>query len=338
MNKLCTLLLTLPLGMLAVACAGTASAPAAEEESVNIVWPAAPEQARIAFVRQFSKPADLGLRESFSRKLRDALVGGDDRAMTRPYALAVNASSIVIADPGAAVVHVFDLKRKTFRQVKDVGKLYLESPIGVALGEDRLYIADSVLNKVFILDNRLKLLAFIEDLQRPTSIVFDPIQRRLYVADTLAHEIRVFDRDGKDLFSIGERGETDLQFNYPSHLAFADDRLFVNDTMNFRIQVFGPDGRHLQTFGKHGVGSGHFTQPKGVAADSIGHVYVADALSNRVQIFDRDGTFLLGFGGPGDAPGSFQMPAGLAIWKDMIYVADSFNHRVQVFQYLRQEN
>lgn len=338
MNSRWALVLTFPLAVLAGACATGGAEPAMEKETVNIVWPEAPEQARISYVRQFSKPEDLGLRESFSRKLRDALVGSDDRTMTRPYALAVDDVNVVVADPGAAVVHVFDLKRKTFRQVKDAGKLYLESPIGVALGGDRLYIADSALNKVFILDDRLKLLSVIEGLQRPTSLVFDPVNRRLYVADTLAHEIRVFDQQGADLFSIGQRGESDLQFNFPSHLAFANDRLYVNDTMNFRVQVFSADGEHLQTFGKHGVGSGHFTQPKGVAVDAAGHVYVADALSNRVQIFGQDGAFLLAFGGPGDTPGFFQMPAGLAIWKDMIYVADSFNHRVQVFRYLRQEN
>jgi DNA-binding beta-propeller fold protein YncE len=70
----------------------------------------------------------------------------------------------------------------------------------------------------------------------------------------------------------------------------------------------------------------------------MGHVYVADALSNRVQIFGQDGTFLLDFGQAGDNPGAFQMPAGLAAWNDFIYVADSFNQRVQVFQFLREGN
>ncbi|MCG8124525.1 MAG: hypothetical protein N0E55_11290 [Candidatus Thiodiazotropha taylori] len=29
------------------------------------------------------------------------------------------------------------------------------------------------------------------------------------------------------------------------------------------------------------------------------------------------------------------MPTGLAIWNDKIFVADSYNQRIQVFQYLK---
>jgi sugar lactone lactonase YvrE len=337
MGKQWSLMIILPIAILAVGCAARSPKPTIKEDEINLVWPDAPEKARIKYVRQFDKPADLGLRASFSRKLRDALVGSDDRTMTRPYAIATNGKKVVIADPGAAIIHVFNLERRTYRQLKDAGKQNFDSPIGVAFGGDKLYIADSVLNTIFILNERLKLSSTIENLQRPTSLAFDQSSQRLYVAETLAHTIRVFDKDGANLFSIGQRGEAEVQFNFPSHLAFANDRLFVNDTMNFRIQVFDPQGHHLQTFGKHGVGSGHLTQPKGVAVDAMGHVYVADALSNRVQIFKQDGTFLLAFGGEGDGPGTFQMPAGLAIWDDLIYVADSFNHRVQVFRYLREE-
>jgi DNA-binding beta-propeller fold protein YncE len=325
--------------LLTTACSGTIPEATVQEiETPSLVWPGAPEKARIQFVRQFSSPEDLGLRESFARRVRDALVGDDDRQMTRPYAVAANNNKVAVADPGAAMIHLFDTERKSYHPLTDAGDYSFASPIGVALTDERLYIADSELGKVFILNHRLKLLSTIDTLQRPTSLALDPNSQRLYVADTLAHNIQVFDQDGKALFSIGGRGEADQLFNYPSHLAIADDRLFVNDTMNFRIQIFSLEGRHLRTFGIHGVGSGHLTQPKGVAVDSAGHVYVADALSNRVQIFEQDGTFLLGFGRAGDNPGAFQMPAGLAIWDDLIYVADSFNQRVQVFQFLSEEN
>jgi DNA-binding beta-propeller fold protein YncE len=57
-----------------------------------------------------------------------------------------------------------------------------------------------------------------------------------------------------------------------------------------------------------------------------------------VQIFDQNGVFLLDFGSFGNTPGSFQLPAGLSFWEDKLYVADSFNGRVQVFRYLAVEN
>jgi len=330
---------TLLLMLSVSACAPTGTAPI-ESPGVaeRIIWPEAPEPSRIEYVNTFSSAQDLGLRESFFSKVRDFFTGSDDRRMTRPYSVAVNDNMIVVADPGLAVVHVFNTSRKTYHRLDRGGDDPFSSPISVALGTDRLFVADSALNKVFVLDSRFKLLFTMDDFKRPTSLAVDPIGQRLYVADTQAHEVKVFDQNGKALFTIGKRGNQNAQFNFPSHLAFANGRLLVNDTMNFRVQIFSPDGEFLQSFGKHGTGSGYFVQPKGVATDSEGHVYVADAMTNQVQIFDTNGTFLLGFGAGGKGPGAFQMPAGLAIWNDMIYVADSFNRRVQVFRYLAEES
>ena len=113
--------------------------------------------------------------------------------------------------------------------------------------------------------------------------------------------------------------------------------------MNFRVQVFDAAGRHLRSVGGPGAASGSFQRAKGVAVDSEENLYVVDALSDTAQIFDREGRFLLGFGGPGQAAGEFWLPAGMAIVPgrsaadaDRVLVADSANHRVQVFRYLKE--
>ncbi len=60
-------------------------------------------------------------------------------------------------------------------------------------------------------------------------------------------------------------------------------------------------------------------------------------LFHVVQIFDREGNFLYSFGGQGQEEGEFWMPLGIYIdEKDFIYVADSYNARVQVFQVQRK--
>ena len=73
--------------------------------------------------------------------------------------------------------------------------------------------------------------------------------------------------------------------------------------------------------------------------DSEGHIYVTDAAFNNFQIFDQEGRLLLWIGGAGREPGQFYIPSGLYVDKsDRIYVTDTFNRRIQVFQYLaRQE-
>jgi DNA-binding beta-propeller fold protein YncE len=63
-----------------------------------------------------------------------------------------------------------------------------------------------------------------------------------------------------------------------------------------------------------------------------------DAVFDNVQIFDSSGQLLLNLGEGGTNPGQFGLPAGIAIGLDnKIYVADSYNRRIQVFQYIGQQ-
>ena len=62
---------------------------------------------------------------------------------------------------------------------------------------------------------------------------------------------------------------------------------------------------------------------------------MVDALFDNFQIFDQSGRFLLDVGGAGSKSGEFWLPAGIAIdARNQIFVADAYNHRVQVFQYV----
>jgi hypothetical protein len=74
-----------------------------------------------------------------------------------------------------------------------------------------------------------------------------------------------------------------------------------------------------------------------VAVDSFGHVYVADVMFDNLQVFSLSGQFLLNVGKSGFGPGEFALPSGLAIGpENQIYIADAFNHRVQVLKYVGQ--
>ena len=75
-------------------------------------------------------------------------------------------------------------------------------------------------------------------------------------------------------------------------------------------------------------------RPKGIGRDSEGHLYVVEGLSGMVQVFDRQGRLLYYFGQKGSGFGEFQLPTGLFIDRsDRVFVVDSYNRRVQVFQY-----
>jgi DNA-binding beta-propeller fold protein YncE len=335
------------LGLLVVALAAAGCAPAAgpptrEQPALSArpVWPPPPARPRIRFVQSVSRPADLGVEPSFWERLGQIIVGRQEEWLIRPMAVAARGGLIYVADAGAQAVWALDTRTGRFRKVRTAGQEPLTSPVGVAVGtEGRVYVVDSFLRKIFILDAELRVTTTIagQALHRPAGLAFDATRGRLYVADSAAHTVWVYTGEGKLLDSIGRRGTGQGEFNFPTHVAVdGTGTLYVTDSLGFRIQMFTADGRFTAMFGRHGDASGEFARPKGVALDSEGHIYVVEALFDAVQIFDRAGRFLLGFGERGLGPGQFWLPTGVFIDPDdRIYVADAYNQRVQVFEYLR---
>lgn len=76
---------------------------------------------------------------------------------------------------------------------------------------------------------------------------------------------------------------------------------------------------------------GRFLAAAGVDVADDGLVYVADAGAGRVHVLAPDGTGLRLIGSPGTAPGELASPSDVAVDGGRLYVTDTGNHRVQVF-------
>ncbi|MDE2141735.1 MAG: hypothetical protein KGJ84_04920 [Elusimicrobia bacterium] len=165
---------------------------------------------------------------------------------------------------------------------------------------------------------------------------------------------------------VGDPGELLLLgnhelFNMPEGAAVgADGTIYVADTNNDRVAVFSSTGTMLAAFGTHGgddqrvsTGTLRLNKPAVVAVDASGAIYVADTNNNRVLKLSATGQILLDIGArkaekngdvdfeDGAGPGQFLHPKGVALdGAGDIYVADTYNHRVQVFNssgtFLRQ--
>lgn len=331
--------ITVIIGLLLAGCAqevktGPASAVWSLVEGQQRVWPEPPSAPRIRYLRSISGASDLGFRAPGLEQFFEIIVGKSNVSLTRPYGIAVEGRLLVVADPGAAVVHFLDLNGEFYKRISGFENSSFLSPVGVVIGGDRVFVSDSVLNEVIVLDLQGELVRKLEGLERPTGLAFDPITQRLYVAETLAHHISVFNPDGTRSMEITHPIEGEQAFNTPTHIVFRDGVLLINDTMNFRLVALDGEGQHLWSLGTHGTGSGHFSQSKGIDIDSRGHIFVADAIFSRVQIFDRHGQFLLAFGSPGHGRGDMWLPAGIFVAQNRIFVADSHNKRVLVYEYV----
>ncbi len=333
-------LLHAALIIIAGCASGTAPTPFVGEHRV---WPDPPSEKRIAFITEFRKSPDLGIRKSAWSRLLGFAIGSADDVMIRPMAVAVTADKdiIYVADPDAQCVHRYDLSGAQYECLRLGKKEFPVFPVGLDISDDgHLFVSDSQQGKIFQLvpgGKQLEIFYAGEKLQQPTGIAWNTVSQRLYVTDTGNQSILVFDRDGNLQRNFGERGSDPGQFNFPTYL-WVDSRskeLLVTDSLNFRMQRFDMGGDFLYAFGKNGDEPGDFSRPKGVATDSYGHIYVVDALMHSLQIFSPKGELLLSIGAQGQDEGQFWLPNGIFISRDdTIFVADSYNKRVQVFRYV----
>ncbi len=317
--------------------------PETREPSPPIVWPKVPEVPRIRFVRAISGPEDLGITYPMFKRLLGNLAGKARPSISSPYGVAVDSSGrVYVVDSFQGVVHLFDAKGNDYYPFAVVEQ-GLGSPIGIAVDDKtgRVYVSDSKqgLVKVFAGIGKKALREIGRGtLKRPTGIAVHEKRGELLVVDTLAGAVVGYSlKDYRVNRVLGAPGRDQGKFHYPTNIwVTADGRILVSDSLNFRVQIFSPEGRFIKAFGSAGDGPGYFSRPRGVAADSDGNIYVVDALFDNVQIFNRDGGLLMAFGGPGTGYGEFCLPTGIFIKNDTIYVSDSYNKRVQVFQYLKE--
>jgi DNA-binding beta-propeller fold protein YncE len=293
----------------------------------------------ITWFRSIGNYPDAGITPGFWKSLASFLFGGEETEIGRPYGVLMDdGDRLLVVDAGRRLVHVMDTRGNRYDVIgKREGQPVFQTPIGIASdGEGHLYITDSEAGTVYRYDLAERLLSpFIVNLMRPTGIAYNRTNRLLYVSETAAHQIVVFDLKGRERHHIGRRGEGPGQLNYPTDL-FIDRAgvLYVTDPINARIQVMSAAGAFIRSFGRAGDAPGEFSKPKGVAVDAAGHIYVCDALRDSVQVFDPTGRLLVEFGTQGQEDGAFWMPSGLYIDDSgMIYVADTYNRRIQVFRY-----
>lgn len=322
------------------AAAGRPAEPAARSTE-----PSTPIRGTIDYLRSIDSVREFSKPKSVWTKVLEWVAGpAETPSLWRPYAVAQDsAGRLIVADPGARVVHIFEVEPRKYSYLAGGrGEPFL-SPVGVAVdAQDNIYVSDSVRARIYVFDPKGKFVRALGDPRRgtgflrPTGLAIDSARRLIYLTDTLRHQVLVLDLGGALLQSFGRRGTGPGEFNYPTAVTLANGELYVVDAMNFRIQALTPEGQFRRSFGQLGNRTGTLNRPKGIAADSDGHLYVVDALFETVQVFDPEGRLLYYFGATGRGPGEFVLPAGICIGaRDTIYVADSYNRRVQIFRYRR---
>ncbi len=319
-------------------------------------WPAPPDTRHIEWVGQLETDQDLKPGLNGFEALGQAVFGKHAaRSMLTPFALCTDGGEdggrLFVADSNAQVVHVFNLHTRKY-QIWKPGKKdpQFSQPVGIAWDAaapngGRLLVSDSVAGAIVVFNNDGKYAGQIGAgvLDRPCGLAIEPGTRRIAVADAKAHQVVLFEPDGRLALRIGTRGTKPGEFNFPTGATFdSAGQLYVCDALNFRVQIFDRQYKPVRTVGKKGDLPGYFAQPKGIALDPENHLYILDSQFENVQLFDDTGHLLMDFGEEGRGPGQFWLPTGIFIEQvansatglTRIWIADSYNRRVQVFNYI----
>lgn len=73
-------------------------------------------------------------------------------------------------------------------------------------------------------------------------------------------------------------------------------------------------------------------QPSDLAVGPEGNIYIVDGVNNIIRVVDSSGRWKFAFGERGTGKGQFHHPLGIDISKNgKVFIADTGNHRVQVF-------
>lgn len=323
-------------------------------------WPPPPDPPRYRYLGELVGESNFkksNKPQTFMGQAIGFIAGLSEKKKTlmlqRPHnGVTSDSGRIYVADAGRGAVFGFDPKPPPDADADDQdGHLLVwsmatptvrfSSPVAVAIvWNGDIVVSDSVLGAVLRLDNKGQPLGTIGvgQVQRPTGLAFDRERGLLFVADTAANNVKVFDGGGKLVNSFGTPGEGKGEFNAPTYLTFINKHLYVSDTLNSRIQVFDGDGKMVREFGERGLYVGNLARPKGVAVDDAGIVYVVESYFNHLLAYNEHGELLLGINGSGLKDDRFLLPSGA--WTDSqgrIYVADLFNGRVVMFQLINTE-
>ncbi|KAI6659471.1 PEP-CTERM domain protein [Oopsacas minuta] len=163
-----------------------------------------------------------------------------------------------------------------------------------------------------------------DELKRPQGVTVDDTTGDIYIADCINNCVKVFDSTAKYMFKFGDStGEGKM--SYPRSLVICRGTILI--THDHCILNYALDGEYISRIGKQGNGELEFHYPRGIAInESNDDIYICDSNNNRVQILSPDFKYKSHFG-------SFEYPCDVKLFKEYIYVSDTSNPCIHLFDH-----
>eukprot|EP00457_Paulinella_chromatophora_P008178 gb/GEZN01008207.1/.p1 GENE.gb/GEZN01008207.1/~~gb/GEZN01008207.1/.p1 ORF type:complete len:449 (+),score=96.76 gb/GEZN01008207.1/:141-1349(+) len=282
----------------------------------------------------------IGLIVDYSRDIEGHFVckfgkaGAADGKLSYPHMMAIEDNEIFVVDHENHRVQVFRRGNGRFLRkfgTKGVAPGEFLFPTGIAIYKDEVFVSEFLYPRIQVFrrsDGKyIRQLGEKNDqLAHPGGICIH--DEELYIADAGDHHcVQVFALDGQFLRKFGEG-----KLGKPCAVTAMGDKIFVADTAeNARhVMVFNKQGQYLDRIGK-------IYRASNVLA-VLDLLFVTDCGANRVLVFDHITKSMVRRwperftnNQPTRRSGKFTQPMGMASVGDELYVADSWNHQVQLF-------
>lgn len=291
--------------------------------------------------------------------------GNSSGSFNSPSAIAIGKTHILVSDTGNNRIQIFD---KLGRFVESIGSFgsgdqQFNEPTGIAANpsDGSLYVADTHNNRIHKMQQSIApggsrtwgaYGSYPGQFAEPIGLAFG--KDELYVADLVNHRIQVFDGSGRFRYTFArhplEPRQGEGRVHYPIGIGFdsLNDRVAVCESFENRCQVFSSQTvKHSYTnlsdtawwdkYPRFHYGRRLKITKKELMRVNLGPelMTMSEPDIHRVVVFDVSGdrpVRIADFGGFGDDEHRFKGPHGVGVNTfGEIFVTDSFNHKVKVF-------
>lgn len=281
-----------------------------------------PETVWVRYVMDFGTPGDRPGQLSF------------------PTGISVDPNgNVLVADTGNHRIQKFTGRGELLTHIGGFGwqRDQFQRPMDVVTRSGlNIFVSDYENQRVERYDKDLNWIHHIEpDREGEEPLQFDfprsvavNIHGELFVLDDEQNRVVKHDTQFKPVLSFGDYDWGDGSLIDPQQIAISrDDLVYISDAGQRCVMVFDIFGNYLYRFG-----AGILSRPQGVGvSDDL--ICVTDNETNKFYCFDRTGRFLKSMGGTGKKRGGFDTIGDCSIFRNLIYIVDTDNHRVQVFEY-----
>lgn len=258
--------------------------------------------------------------------------GNAEGQLNGPMDISFANGKIYVPELGAKRVSVFD---EDGNLVQVIGAGELKGPRGVWIEENgdvtvldefgfRVVKYDSAGNYLSECDEGLSKVGYVDDIIKVNG-------NYLITEATLGYVVEV-DNDCNTVAIHGSYGSGEGQYNLPRGINTDGEFIYVSDSGNARVQKFDLDMNYVESIG---TGYGQLLAPNQIIKHSNGSYIVTSTSEHLIKYFNPAApdfaTATVGTPRTGD--GQLSNPSGMGVdYKAKeLYVADAFNHRIQVF-------